>query len=52
MSASQSYTCPNHPEVVEDHPGTCAKCSSPLVPRTEEPLPGAEPGSTRRAGAN
>lgn len=51
MSASQSYTCPNHPEVVQDHPGTCPKCSGILVPRTEEPLPGAEPGSTRRGRA-
>ncbi len=25
------YTCPMHPEVVSNHPGTCAKCSSKLV---------------------
>ena len=26
-----SYSCPLHPEVVSNHPGTCAKCSSKLV---------------------
>lgn len=25
------YSCPMHPEVVSNHPGTCAKCSSKLV---------------------
>jgi Cu+-exporting ATPase len=26
------YTCPMHPEVVQDGPGSCPKCGMPLVP--------------------
>ncbi|MEC4676251.1 MAG: heavy metal translocating P-type ATPase [Nitrospirota bacterium] len=29
---SGSYTCPMHPEVVQDHPGSCPKCGMTLVP--------------------
>jgi Cu+-exporting ATPase len=28
------YTCPMHPEVVQDGPGSCPKCGMPLVPMT------------------
>jgi len=28
------YTCPMHPEIVQDHPGTCPKCGMALEPRT------------------
>lgn len=34
-----SYTCPMHPEVVQDHPGTCPKCGmalEPMMPSLEE----------------
>jgi Cu+-exporting ATPase len=34
------YTCPMHPEVVSDHPGSCPKCGMALEPKTvslEEP---------------
>src|SRR5690606_32648582 len=27
----QQYTCPMHPEVVQDRPGTCPKCGMTLV---------------------
>src|SRR6476620_978084 len=27
------YTCPQHPEVVQDVPGTCPKCGLKLVPK-------------------
>ncbi len=30
---SSTYTCPMHPEVVQDHPGSCPKCGMTLVPR-------------------
>ena len=29
------YTCPNHPEVVQDVPGTCPKCGMALVEKHE-----------------
>ena len=28
------YTCPMHPEVVQDHPGSCPKCGMALEPKT------------------
>ena len=34
------YTCPMHPEVVEDQPGSCPKCGMALEPMT--PQAGAE----------
>ncbi len=36
------YTCPMHPEVRQDHPGTCPKCGmtlEPLMPSLEEGNP-------------
>ena len=29
------YTCPSHPEVVQDVPGSCPKCGMVLVEKTE-----------------
>jgi Cu+-exporting ATPase len=29
-----AYTCPMHPEVVQDHPGSCPKCGMALEPLT------------------
>ncbi|MFC5510324.1 copper-transporting P-type ATPase [Massilia jejuensis] len=34
------YTCPMHPEIRQDHPGTCPKCGMTLEPVV--PLPGAD----------
>src|SRR5690349_2247439 len=31
------YTCPMHPEVVRDAPGSCPKCGMALVPRAKSP---------------
>ena len=31
MSAAVQYTCPMHPEVVQDTPGNCPKCGMALV---------------------
>ncbi len=28
------YTCPMHPEIVQDHPGSCPKCGMALEPMT------------------
>ncbi|HKN47695.1 MAG TPA: heavy metal-binding domain-containing protein, partial [Candidatus Polarisedimenticolia bacterium] len=33
-SASAVYTCPMHPEVVRDRPGSCPICGMALEPRT------------------
>ncbi len=34
------YTCPMHPEIRQDHPGSCPKCGMALEP--EQPLPETE----------
>lgn len=33
-TTAKTYTCPMHPEVVQDHPGTCPKCGMALEPMT------------------
>jgi Cu+-exporting ATPase len=33
-SDSNTYTCPMHPEVIQDHPGSCPKCGMALEPTT------------------
>ncbi len=33
-TAKTLYTCPMHPEVVQDHPGACPKCGMALEPMT------------------
>ncbi|WP_127138241.1 heavy metal translocating P-type ATPase [Flagellimonas oceanensis] len=35
-SSKQQWTCPMHPEVVEDAPGSCPKCGMDLVPKEPE----------------
>ncbi len=32
-AAAALYTCPMHPEIVQDHPGICPKCGMALEPR-------------------
>jgi Cu+-exporting ATPase len=32
-SLSDSYTCPMHPEVLQDHPGECPICGMALEPK-------------------
>ena len=33
-AAGAEYTCPMHPEIVQDHPGSCPICGMALEPRT------------------
>jgi len=35
-SGPATYTCPMHPEVAQDAPGTCPNCGMALVPRKQE----------------
>jgi Cu+-exporting ATPase len=37
------YSCPMHPEVVSDHPGSCPKCGMALEPRTVTAEEGPNP---------
>ncbi|MCE5263675.1 MAG: copper-translocating P-type ATPase [Deltaproteobacteria bacterium] len=37
------YTCPMHPEVIQDHPGTCPKCGMALEPRAPAAADGENP---------
>jgi Cu+-exporting ATPase len=37
------YTCPMHPEVVSDHPGSCPKCGMALEPKTVSAEEGPNP---------
>lgn len=32
-AAATTYTCPMHPEIKQDKPGTCPKCGMALVPQ-------------------
>jgi Cu+-exporting ATPase len=34
--AGATYTCPMHPEIVQDHPGDCPKCGMALEPTIPE----------------
>ncbi len=40
VDAQTRYTCPMHPEVRQDAPGTCPKCGMALEPVTPTPTPG------------
>src|SRR5699024_11870630 len=38
-AADTTYTCPMHPEIQQDHPGSCPKCGmalEPLLPSLED----------------
>ncbi|WP_108246934.1 heavy metal translocating P-type ATPase [Muricauda brasiliensis] len=35
-NSKQQWTCPMHPEVVQDGPGSCPKCGMDLVPKEPE----------------
>jgi Cu+-exporting ATPase len=37
------YTCPMHPEIVQDHPGACPKCGMALEPQTASAEESANP---------
>ena len=39
FNGAQEYTCPMHPEILQDHPGDCPKCGmalEPVMPTLEE----------------
>ena len=36
LQTRTEYTCPMHPEIVQDEPGNCPKCGMALEPRTIE----------------
>jgi Cu2+-exporting ATPase len=46
----KSYTCPMHPEVVQDIPGMCPECGMNLVPVKQKQEPGRHAGHDEHAG--
>lgn len=53
LRTKTEYTCPMHPEVVQDEPGTCHRCGMELVPREarkEEGQEEAHPGPEDHSG--
>lgn len=40
------YTCPMHPEIVQDKPGNCPKCGMNLVPVNAKEKEQSRPSST------
>ncbi len=34
VASKVEYTCPMHPEIVQDHPGSCPKCGMALEANT------------------
>jgi len=45
VAGSTRYTCPMHPEVVQDAPGSCPKCGMTLIPILEAAAPAAAPAA-------
>ncbi len=43
MPEGTEYTCPMHPEIVQDHPGDCPKCGMALEPMTPSADSGPNP---------
>ncbi len=43
VPANAEWTCPMHPEIVRDAPGSCPKCGMALEPRTATVDPGPDP---------
>jgi hypothetical protein len=48
-SGKAVYTCPMHPEVVQDHPGKCPKCNMNLV-RKDSSAPASSGGMAGMGG--
>lgn len=42
MTENVKYTCPMHPEVVNDQPGDCPKCGMALVKADSVPAMGTD----------
>ena len=42
------YTCPMHPEIIQDHPGKCPKCRMILEPRNASTIEADNPEPSRR----
>ncbi|MCE5300284.1 MAG: efflux RND transporter periplasmic adaptor subunit [Spirochaetia bacterium] len=41
----RNYTCPMHPQIIQDHPGSCPICGMTLVPVEPEQSPTPMPGA-------
>ena len=50
--AGSGWTCPMHPEIVRDGPGSCPICGMALEPRPSPPSEGPNPESSRCGAAS
>ncbi len=46
----QLWTCGMHPQVIQDHPGTCPICGMDLVPLKQDAAPAATGGAAKPKG--
>ncbi|WP_414674257.1 heavy metal-binding domain-containing protein [Marinobacter antarcticus] len=51
-AASEEYTCPMHPEVVQSEPGSCPKCGMTLEPRKAKASKAHDHASTDQSDMN
>lgn len=42
-AAAQTWTCPMHPDIIRNEPGTCPKCGMQLIPGAGDATTGADP---------
>ena len=52
MEAGVQYTCPMHPEVITDKPGSCPKCGMDLVKKTTSEMDSPMTDSTSHSDSS
>lgn len=52
IAQKQLYTCPMHPQIIQDHPGTCPICGMDLVLKTDAGTTDTQPQDTSIMGVS